>query len=81
MPKKKDNAVDVSTVDTNEAWREWDRQTWYNVFVTMFLQMTNAEIQYYTNNVVDAITDAESITTVKHYYENNDRTVEARIDD
>lgn len=83
MPKKKDNIIDASTIDIGEAWHEWDKKTWYNVFVTMFLRMTNAEIQQYADNVVDAIYDAQSIATVKHYYENNDRTVDMRamVDD
>lgn len=74
MPKKKE-------IDIGDAWRDWNRETWYNVFITMFLQMNNADIRQYTDNVVNAITDAESITTIKHYYENNDRTVEAKEND
>ena len=74
MPKKKPDIINATEINIGENWRKWGRETWYSVFVTMFLQTDNAEIQQYVDNVINAVNDAKAITTIKNRYEKNDRT-------
>lgn len=82
MPKKSKTPIitDASTIDVDvNQFKSWNKETWYNMFVVMFLKMNNKEIADCADNIVEAVCDAMDISTIKHYYEDNDRT--AMIDD
>nr|DAI00995.1 MAG TPA: hypothetical protein [Caudoviricetes sp.] len=77
MPKKPETPVitDASTIDVDvNQFKSWKRETWYNMFVVMFLKMNNKEIMSSAENICNAVCDAMDIATIKHYYEDNDRT-------
>lgn len=82
MPEKSNTPIitDASTIDVDvNQFKSWNKATWYNMFVVMFLKMNNKEIADCADNIVEAVCDAMDISTIKHYYEDNDRT--AMIDD
>ena len=82
MPEKSNTPIitDASTIDVDvNQFKSWSKETWYNMFVVMFLKMNNKEIADFADNIVKAVCDAMDISTIKHYYEDNDRT--AMIDD
>lgn len=82
MPEKSNTPIitDASTIDVDvNQFKSWNKATWYNMFVVMFLKMNNKEIADCADSIVEAVCDAMDISTIKHYYEDNDRT--AMIDD
>ena len=82
MPKKPETPIiaDASTIDVDvNQFKSWNRETWYNMFIVMFLKMNNKEIADCTDNIVKAIYDAMDISTIKHYYEDNDRTLKFEV--
>lgn len=84
MPKKSNTPIitDASTIDVNvNQFKSWNKETWYNMFVVMFLKMNNKEIMNCFNNIYEAACDARTIAQIKHFYENNDRTSEMRPED
>lgn len=84
MPKKSETPIiaDANTIDVDvNQFKSWNRETWYNMFVVMFLKMNNKEVADCASNIITAIVDAKTITRIKHYYEDNDRTNEVDITD
>ncbi len=74
--------ADASTIDVDvNQFKSWNKETWYNMFVVMFLKMNNKEIADCADNIVEAVCDAMDISTIKHYYEDNDRTLEIDASD
>lgn len=76
-PKKSDTSIiaDASTIDVDvNQFKSYTKEMWYNVFVVMFLKMNNKEIMSSAENICNAVCDAMDIATIKHYYEDNDRT-------